>query len=161
MVVTSPEGSRGVAIVEAYDAEPRPGATGGARFANLSTRGEAGAGADALIAGFVLSGTEPRRVLIRAVGPGLGQFGMSGYLPDPRVEIYRGDLLLASNDDWERGRSPAAVAASAQLVGAFALPRSSLDAALLLTLPPGAYTAIVTGADGRSGLALIEIYDAD
>jgi hypothetical protein len=150
----------GVALVEAYDADTAP-RTGRGRLVNLSTRGDAGAGDNALIAGFVLSGTQPRRVLIRAVGPGLAAVGIGAPLPDPVLTVFRGSTAIARNDDWESARSPAVIAAVAQQVGAFALARSSLDAALVLTLPPGAYTAVLGSATPATGPALVEIYDAD
>lgn len=153
--------SAGLALVEAYDADNLPGSPGRPRLVNLSTRGEVGLGDNALIAGLVLSGTQARRVLVRAIGPSLTAFGVSGVLADPVLTIYRGNTVFAANDDWETSRGSSAIAATAQRVGAFALPAASRDAALLITLGPGAYTAIVTGADGGTGIALIEIYDAD
>ncbi len=154
-------GTRGITLVEAYDADATPGRTGAARMVNLSTRGETGPGDNALIAGFVIAGTQPRRVLVRAVGPSLTAFDVRGALADPVLTIYQGGTELATNDDWEISRSSAAIAATTQRVGAFALGAGSRDAALLLTLPPGAYTTVITGADGGTGIALIEIYDAD
>lgn len=160
-LATDTAGRSGIALIEAYDADASPGAPDRPRLLNLSTRGDAGSGENALIAGFVLSGTQPRRVLLRAVGPSLAQFNLSGTLGDPILTLYRGDTAIATNDDWELSRSAAAVSLTAQRVGAFPLNPSSLDAALLITLPPGPYTAIVSSADGSVGLALIEIYDAD
>lgn len=151
-------GGAGVCLLELYDADPGP-ASG--RLVNLSARGLAGVGDNALIAGLVISGTQPRRLLVRAVGPALAGFGVEGALPDPVLTLYRGDRALATNDDWEISRSAAVIAATAQRVGAFPLPAAGLDAALLVTLPPGAYTAVITSADGGMGVALIEVYDAD
>lgn len=160
-LVNGPEGTGGVALVEAYDADAAPGAPDQARLLNLSTRGEAGVGDATLIAGFVITGDEPRQVLLRAVGPGLLKFSVGGTLGDPVLTLYRGANEIARNDDWEVSRSPAAIAAMAQRVGAFALDPASLDAALLVTLLPGAYTVVVTSADGGTGNALVEVYDAD
>ncbi|MBI5768847.1 MAG: exo-alpha-sialidase [Verrucomicrobia bacterium] len=160
-LVSGAGASTGIALVEAYDADPAPGAPANPRLVNLSTRGNAGTGDNALIAGFVLSGTQPRRVLIRAVGPSLATVGVDGALADPQLELFRGTQRIAANDDWEISRSSAAIAATAQRVGAFPLAATSLDAALLLTLAPGSYTVVVTGVDGATGLALVEIYDAD
>jgi hypothetical protein len=160
--VTSGTGAPGVALVEAYDADASPGSPAGSRLLNLSTRADVGTGENALIAGFVIGGTQPRRVLVRAVGPTLASsFGVSGVLADPVLTLYRGSTVIATNDDWELARSGAAIAATGQRLGAFPLNAASLDAALLITLDPGAYTAVVTGVDGTTGLALIEIYDAD
>lgn len=157
-LVTAGSGGPGVALVELYDAEQT---SAPARLVNLSARGGAGIGDNALIAGFVISGTQPRRVLVRAIGPALAGFGVQNALADPVLTLYRGDRALVTNDDWEISRSSAVVAATARQVGAFALPAGSLDAALLVTLPPGAYTAVITSADGSTGAALIEVYDAD
>ncbi|MFZ9745429.1 MAG: Ig-like domain-containing protein [Opitutaceae bacterium] len=125
---------------------------------NLSTRGQVGAGGNILIAGFVVTGPEPKQVLVRAVGPSLAGFGVAGTLTDPVLEVYRGDTRLASNDNWGGLESVQRVAGQ---VGAFPLLPSSLDAALVLTLAPGAYTAQVSGVAGRTGVALVELYDAD
>jgi hypothetical protein len=150
----------GVTLVEAYDASPVPGAPAGPRLLNLSTRGEVGSGGNLLIAGFVLRGQQPRRVLIRAVGPGLAEFGLANPLADPALTLYRGDSVLAQNDDWETSRSSGTIAAVAARLGAFPLKAESLDAALLVTLPPGGYTVVISGAEGAAGLALVEVYDA-
>jgi hypothetical protein len=154
-------GTTGLALVEAYDADATPGRPAGPRLVNLSTRGLAAGGDDALIAGFVVSGTQPRRLLLRAIGPSLAPQGVEGFVTDPILTVFRGRTPIATNDDWEISRSAAALAATAQRVGAFPLAAAGLDAALLLTLAPGPYTAVVSSADGRTGLALIEIYDAD
>jgi hypothetical protein len=157
-IATAAAGNPGVTLVEIYDADLPPAP---ARLVNLSARGGAGLGDNALMAGFVISGLQPRRVLVRAVGPSLSAFGVGGALADPVLTLFRGERALATNDDWEISRSPAVVAATAQRVGAFALPPGSLDAALLITLSPGPYTAVITSADGSTGVALIEVYDAD
>ncbi len=151
----------GLTLVEVYDADSPPGGSTNARLLNLSTRGEVGLGENALVSGFVLTGTQPRRVLIRAIGPTLAGFGVPGVLPDPLLTLFRGATQLAANDDWEISRSAAANAAVARRVGGFPLAPGSLDAALLMTLEPGSYTAIVTGVGGGTGIALVEIYDAD
>jgi len=160
-IAGGPGNSAGVALIEAYDADDAPGAPDRPRLVNLSTRGEVGVGDHALIAGLVLSGTQARRVLIRAIGPALSAFGVTGALADPVLTVYRGNTAIATNDDWEVSRASATVSVTAQRVGAFALPAASRDAALLITLGPGAYTAIITSADGTTGIALIEVYDAD
>jgi hypothetical protein len=146
-------GGNGVALVELYDTA----ATGAARFANVSARTRTGAGGDTLIAGFGIGGTGMKTLLVRAVGPGLAAFGVEGTLTDPQLAIFAGSTRLASNDDW--GNSTLLSTASTQ-VGAFALPAGSRDAALLVTLPPGSYTAQVTGANNSSGVVLVEVYEA-
>lgn len=153
----SSSGGTGVALVEAYDADP---GTPSARFINLSARTVAGTGAQTLIAGFVLSGNVPKTFLIRGVGPGLNQFGVTGTLANPRLELHTtvnsADTTVASNAGWA---GASALSAAFAQVGAFALPPTSADAALLITLTPGSYTAQVTGAGGTTGVALVEIYE--
>lgn len=141
----------GTVLVEAYDT----GAPTAARLVNVSARNRVGTGDDILIAGFTISGTGNKRLLIRAVGPKLGEFGVTGFLADPKLEIY--DAIggkLTENDNW-----PGDLATTFASVGAFALNPGSPDAALIATLPPGSYTAQVRGADGGTGEALIEIYE--
>ena len=155
--VTSVGGGTGVALVEAYDAD---GASSGSRFTNLSARSVAGTGAQTLIAGFVLSGNVPKTLLIRGVGPGLTQFNVAGVLASPRLELHttinNQDTVVASNAGWA---GAASLTAAFGAVGAFGLPAGSADAALLVNLTPGSYTAQVTGANGGTGVALIEIYE--
>ena len=153
-------GLSGVGLVEVYDLTAGPATVGSPRLINVATRGEVSAGTP-LIAGFVLGGTQPRRVLIRAAGPALGALGVAQALADPGLALYRGATLLAQNDDWALGRSPAAVAATAVRSGAFAFAEGSLDAALLVTLAPGAYTAVVTGVGEAGGVTLVEVYDVN
>ncbi len=125
---------------------------------NLSTRGQVGTAANVLIAGFVVAGDTPKRVLVRAVGPSLAAFGVTGVLADPQLQIFGGGSLVVENDNW--GGTPALITAAGQ-VGAFPLDAASRDAAVVATLPPGAYTAQVSGAGGGTGVALVELYDVD
>lgn len=132
--------------------------TGPARLANISLRASAGTGDTTLIAGFVVSGTSGKRVLVRGVGPGLAAFGLTGLLPDPRVTVFdSAGRTVASNDDYNNVLTPSGVGAG---VGAFPLSNSS-DAALVATLAPGSYTAQIADAANRTGVALVEVYDAD
>jgi hypothetical protein len=125
---------------------------------NLSTRGQVGTGANILIAGFVVGGTSPKQVLIRAIGPSLAPFGVTGTLADPQLEIFNGSVRIASNDNWT---GDAATQTAAGQAGAFPLALGSLDSVLLMTLAPGSYTAQVSGVAARTGVALVEIYDVD
>lgn len=143
----------GIALAELYD--PTPG--GGARLVNVSARAQVGTGGGILIAGFAISGNVPKRVLIRAAGPALGAFGVTGVLTNPRLDLYRGATLLQSNDDWG---GAAALSEAFSQVGAFQFPGpASQDAALLVELPPGSYTAQVSGIGSGTGVALIEVYE--
>jgi beta-glucanase (GH16 family) len=129
------------------------------KLLNISTRGFVGTGADVLIAGFYVSGSTPKTVLIRASGPALAAepFNIPGVLPDPELQVYSGSSVIASNTGW--GGS-ARIVAAASAAGAFTWsdPKSA-DSALLLTLPPGPYTAIVSGTSGDTGVSLVEVYD--
>jgi len=137
--------------------EPKPGAT----LTNLSTRAYLASRDDVLIAGFVVGGTGPKRLLIRAVGPTLSTFGIAEALANPRLSIMNSTgATLAENDDWNSAGNAAELAALFPAVGAFALPAASRDAALLVSLPPGAYSAVVRNADAAgSGIVLVELYD--
>ncbi len=135
---------------------PTPAADGFLR--NLSTRGHVGSGDSVLVAGFVVNGSTPKQLLVRAIGPTLTNFGMSGVVSDPFLKLYQGTTVIDSNDDWGTATG---VAAASSTVGAFALPAGSKDAALVKTLSPGAYTAQVSGVAGANGVGLVEIYDVD
>lgn len=132
------------------------------RLLNISTRGLVGTGANSLIAGFVIGGTTSRTVLIRASGPAIAAapFNVTGTLPDPQLQLFgQGNPapMIGANAGW--GGNPQ-VSAVAAIVGAFAWTSpASLDSALLVSLPPGPYTAQVSGVKGDSGVALIEVYD--
>jgi glucose/arabinose dehydrogenase len=132
------------------------------RLIDISTRGQVGTGANLLIAGFVVGGTTSKTVLIRASGPAIGAapFNVPGTLPDPQLQLFGSGSpapALGSNAGWAGNPQIATAAAS---VGAFPWGNpAGRDAALLVTLPPGAYTAQVSGASGDSGVALVEIYD--
>ena len=134
--------------------------SGVAGLVNLSARTRVGTGSELLITGFVIAGSEPKRLLIRGVGPALAGFGVGGVLADPQLALYRqgSSAVLRQNDDWGLGGATAPAAAAAQ-AGAFALPANSRDAALLVVLEPGAYTAQISGAGGGTGVALLELYD--
>jgi hypothetical protein len=153
-------GGTGVALAEIYDASLNPNADY-QRLVNISTRGEAGIGENVLIGGFIITGNSPKKVLVRGIGPGLAAFGLTGTLADPRLRVYRGSELVAENDNWSAVPAEATAAAqAARDTGAFALATGSKDAALILTLMPGAYTGQVSSADGAStGTALVEIYE--
>lgn len=143
----------GIALAELYVLGDQ---ADGPAVSNLSIRGHAASGEDALIAGLAVNGAIPRRLLIRAVGPTLSSFNVTGAMADPRLRIFHGDALVAQNDNWAGG---SALATAASTVGAFALPASSRDAALIIDLPPGTYTAQVDGGpSGDTGIVLLEAY---
>ncbi len=151
-------GATGVALVEIY-ALPES-AVG--RLINLSIRAEISVAEAWIVAGFVVEGAGVRRFLVRAIGPGLSAFGVAGALAGPRLEVHRAGVegAIAVNAGWETGPGSAALLEAAGFAtGAFPLARGARDAALLLELPAGAYTAVCTdaSADG-GGIALVEIY---
>lgn len=128
-------------------------------FVNVSTRGRIATAGDARIAGFVIGGTAPRNLLARAVGPSLGVFGVADALRRPVLSLYRGNVVVASNEDWT-ATAATRLSAAFDRVGAFRLlGGANPDAALLITLPPGPYTLRATGAGGAVGSVLLEAYD--
>lgn len=148
-------GGSGVALLEVYDA----GTGSGARLTNLSARTRAGSNAAALIAGFVVDGNVPKRLLIRAAGPTLAAFGVADTLRDPVLQIrpLGREVVVATNDDWN---GATALKAAFAAVGAFPFSSdTSGDAALVVSLLPGAYTATVAGKDPTPGVALVEVYE--
>jgi hypothetical protein len=154
--VTSPSGATGVVLVEVYEAAEGALTPTSPRLINLSSRGRVETGDAIMIAGIVVTGDAPKRLLLRAVGPGLAPFGVGGVLNDPLLRLYQGDRMVAENDDWA---GAVEVTAAAATVGAFALAGTSQDAALLVTLEPGSYSAHVSGRHGSTGLALVEVYE--
>ena len=147
----------GVVLAEVYD----PGSLDDSvRLAAVSTLGHVGSGDRALVSGFTIAGTAPKRLLIRAVGPGLASFGVTDPLADPQLLIVPAGFqsAIAANDNWQ---GDATVAATAKATGAFALDPDSRDAAISIMLPPGGYTVTVSGRAGTAGTALVEIYDLD
>lgn len=140
----------GSILVEAYDAGPDDGR----ELVNLSTRFHVGTNDNILIAGFVLNGTGNRQLLIRAIGPSLTRFGVTGALADPRLTIYDGSAAIATNDNWSATLAPVF-----SVVGAFELVNAGNDAALVVTLEAGkGYTVQVSGVGATTGEALVEIY---
>src|SRR5438105_4216328 len=126
-----------------------------AKATNISTRGLVGTGEDVLIAGFIISGSQPKKVIVRALGPTLGTLGVSGVLADPTIVVVNSSkVVVASNDDW-RSTQEAQIAASG-----FA-PRNNLESAIIATLPPGSYSAVVSGKNGGTGIGLVDVYELD
>jgi hypothetical protein len=159
--VNAPTGG-GIALAEVYDASTTIGAST-PRLVNISGRAQVDMGDDVLIAGFVVNGSGPKTVLIRGIGPMLASLSVTGVLAAPRLELHQSingvDTVLASNTAW--GGSSELKALFTQL-GAAPLPDpSSKDTALLVTLQPGVYSAVVSGVAGSTGVALVEIYEVD
>ncbi len=155
-IVSAGTGVAGVGLIEIYDLSA---ATLGQNLINLSTRATAGTGSETLISGLVIGGTLPKRVLIRAAGPALAAFGLTGVLAAPQLTLYSGSTVVVQNAGWSATADAAGIAAAAARVGAFAFAAGSQDAALVVTLAPGAYTAQVAGVGNTTGVALLEIYE--
>lgn len=151
-------GGTGIALVEVY---ALPGAST-PRLINLSARTAVGTGADVLIAGFSVSGNVPKKLLIRAGGPTLAAYGVGSTLADPKLEITAltpgmPNLSVATNDNWG---GTAALNAAFSAAGAFPFASAtSGDAAIVIELPPGGYTATVSGVNNGTGVALVEVYE--
>jgi len=155
-VISGASGDTGTALIEVYDVT-EPGDS--SRLTDIASRAYVGTGTANMIAGFYVGGSENKTVLIRASGPALAlaPFNLTGVLPDPELQIYNGSTVFATNTGW--GGDPL-IESAAAAVGAFPWSDpSSNDAALLLTLPPGSYTAVVSGSNGDTGISLLEVYD--
>lgn len=155
-VVSSTTNTAGVALVEVYDlSAPSPGQ----KLLNISTRASAGTNENTLIAGFVVPPGVAKRVLVRGVGPGLTPLGVSGVLPSPSLSIVNlaNNSTVAQNSNWSTSADATAISAASVQVGAFTM--ANADAALIVTLEPGNYTAQVNGANNATGVALIEVYE--
>jgi len=109
-------------------------------------------GDNVLIGGFIIGGTVPKQVLIRAIGPSLANFGLSDSLQDPTVSLFHGSTQIAANDDWQSASNFGQIPASLQ-------PTDPRESAILITLQPDAYTAIVAGKDATTCVGLVEVYD--
>jgi hypothetical protein len=154
IMVVDARGSGGVGLAEIYDA----GTGTASRLVNVSSLGMTGTGSNALISGFIIAGGAAERVLLRGVGPGLGDFKVTDIVADPSIALYDAQgRSMGGNDNWVS--SIAAVKDAAAGSGAFALDAGSKDAAVLATLPSGAYTIQVSAGAGTSGAALLEIYE--
>jgi len=149
-VLRGRNGSSGIALFELYDLDPP-----NSKIANISTRGNVGIGDNVMIGGFVVGGDQRTKVIVRALGPTLTDFGVSGALADPTLELRdKNGVLISQNDNWKSNQQ-AAIQSSG-----YAPPKDT-EAAILATLQPGNYTAIVRGINNTTGVALVEIYNLD
>ena len=132
-----------------------PPAANPARLANISTRMQVLTGDDVMIGGFIIGGSAPKTVVVRARGPSLVPFGVANALADPTLTLYSGQTVIGTNDDWTDAANAAALQASG-----FA-PSSGLESGLLVTLNPGAYTAVVAGFQNGTGVGIVEVFEVD
>ncbi|HSH39479.1 MAG TPA: hypothetical protein VK993_11905, partial [Chthoniobacterales bacterium] len=140
-------------LFEVYTPPPPPADAPASTFRNLSTRLPVENGDDALIGGFIITGSAPKKVIIRAIGPSLTAKGVDGALADPTLELNKPDGTTVFNDNWKENQ--AAVAATT------IPPERDEESAIVATLAPGVYTAVVRGKGGATGGALVEVYDLD
>jgi hypothetical protein len=159
-IVRGVNNTTGVALAEVYDLSPAPNSTLG----NISTRAFVQTGDNVMIGGVIVQGTQPKRVIVRAIGPELTQYGVPNPLADPTLEMHDSTgALIASNDNWQHtiiggiitSDQVAAIRASGHA------PTDPSESAIIATLPPGNYTAIVRGVNNTTGVGLVEVYDLD
>jgi hypothetical protein len=116
-----------------------------------------------MIAGFIVQGTAPKRVLIRAAGPSLTQFGVLNALANPRLELHDPTSTIGNNNDWQTTQIGGVITADqvAEIQSSGLAPRDSLESAIIATLSPGSYTAIVQGVNSGTGIGIVEVFDLD
>lgn len=146
-IVSGVNGATGVALVEVFEVDHPE-----APLVNIATRGQVLTGGDVMIGGFVVQGNSPQTVVIRARGPSLAAFGIGNPLANPILQLFAGQTQVANNDNWQTAAN-----ASQVLASGFA-PPSPFESAIMVTLDPGAYTAIVTGAAGGTGIGIVEVF---
>jgi len=149
VIESGKNGTSGVGLVEVYDLDP----AANAHLSNISTRGFVQTGANVMIGGFIASGASGSvNLVVRALGPSLAQFGVPNPLVDPRLGLHDGNgTLIMSNDNWKDSQQAA-------IQNSGFRPPNDLDSAILVTLPTGNYTAIVSGTNGGTGVGLVEVY---
>ena len=147
-IVSGVDGSKGVALFELYDLSPA-----NARIANIATRGKVESGDKVMIGGFIIGGAVPSTVVIRAVGPSMATAGVAGVLTDPSLELYNSNgSRIFDNDNWRSGQEQ-------QITASGLAPSDDRECAMIATLQPGSYSAIVRGGGSSTGVALVEVYD--
>jgi hypothetical protein len=152
VVVTGKDSTPGIGLVELYDLSP----LSNSKLANISTRGSVGINDDVLISGFIVGDVASTTVVVRAIGPSLASSGVSGVLSDPTLTIYDvNGSAIASNDNWQDDIN------SIDIEQNGLAPTNALESAIVLHLPAGAYSAIVRGVNGGTGVALAEVYGLD
>jgi hypothetical protein len=147
-VVKGAHGEIGIGIAEVYDLD----SASPAKLANLSTRGFINTGDDVMIGGFIIGGNEPAKILVRAIGPTLTDFGVQGALADPTLELHDANGSTISNDDWRETQE-------SEIIGTTIPPNKDREPAILATLVPGNYTAVVRGKNNTTGIGLVEAYN--
>jgi hypothetical protein len=159
-IVRGVNDSTGVALVEAYDLDSAANSTLG----NISTRSFVQTGDNVMIGGFIVQGTQPKQVILRAIGPELTQHGVADALADPTLELHDGTgALIARNDNWVQTIIGGIITTNQvrEIRNSGHAPSDSQESAIIAELPAGNYTAIVRGVNSTTGVALVEVYDLD
>jgi hypothetical protein len=159
-IVRGVNNTTGVALVEAYDLSPDTNSM----LANISTRSFVQTDDNVMIGGFIVQGTGTKRVIVRAIGPELTQYGVPNALGDPALELHdRTGALIASNDDWQHTLIGGIITKDQviDIQNSGHAPTAASESAIIADLPPGRYTAIVRGKNIAVGVALVEVYDLD
>ena len=157
-IVRGVNNTRGVALVEVYDLSPETDS----KLHNISTRSFVQTNDNVMIGGFIVAGNRPKRVIIRAIGPELSQFGVPNVLADPILELHRGNgALIASNNNWQTTIIGGIIMQDQvqQILNSGHAPTDPMESAIIANLPAGNYTAIVRGVSNTTGVALVEVYD--
>jgi hypothetical protein len=157
-IVRGPGNTSGVALAAVYDLSPDTTSI----LANISTRAFVQTGDDVMIGGFIVGGTQSKRVIIRAIGPSLTQYGVPDALTDPTLELHDGTgALIASNDNWMVTIIGGIITTNQvrDIFNSGLAPGQRAESAIIATLPPGDYTAIVRGVNDTTGIGLVEVYD--
>src|SRR4029079_5470010 len=157
-ILTGVNGTTGVALVEVYDLAPAASSSLG----NVSTRSFVQTDSNVMIGGFIVQGSGPKRVIIRAIGPELTQFGVPNPLANPTLELHNGGgQLIASNDNWQMTVIGEIITSSqvSDIQNSGHAPTVASESAIIATLQPGNYTAIVRGISNSTGVAWVEVYD--
>ena len=152
-IVRGKDNTSGVALIEVYGLDPSPLS----QLANISTRALVGTNDDIVIAGFILGGgdTSDDGIVVRGLGASLGALGVANALANPNLELRDSDgALVAANNDWQDDAAQAA-----ELIAAGLAPGNNLESGLAIALPPGLYTALLSGMNNGSGVGLVEVYD--
>ena len=147
-VLKGAHGEVGVGIAEAYDLD----SSSAAQLANISTRGFVNTGDNVMIGGFIVGGSEPTKVLVRAIGPSLAAFGVQGALPATTLELHDANGAVISNEGWRNTQE-------ADIMATTIPPSNDNEAAIVATLVPGNYTAVVRGKNNTTGIGLVEAYN--
>jgi hypothetical protein len=149
-IVRGVNGGTGIGLVEAFDLD----ATVPSKLSNISTRGLVEIGDGVMIGGFIVKGSDSDKVVVRAIGPSLASppFNLTNVLQNPTLSLFDANgMMFASNDDWRSTQEAAIIATGLQ-------PTNDAESAIVTTLTPGNYTAIVRGAGGSTGVGLVEVY---